>query len=215
MVVWLADFQIQCDQATPRCSRCERLNLDCIGAGVQRFKFKSHTVTPVDPTHSRTISPEDSTALGVELVSMPKGPVDHLLGQLMCITSSTTNLRYNFVYAYGDFLLKIPQHLGINEALDASTNAVISAYTGFCRGEKAVSSRTLLLYSRALAALRHCLDDAEMACSAETLSAVMILMICQVSKCNRMDRAAADMVRTSLVHRGNDGPPTVRGQYRY
>lgn len=172
---------MQCDQATPRCSRCERLDLECVGAGVQRFKFKSHNMMQVSLSRSRTRSPTDSTGSApVELIAMPHSQVDHLLGELIYITSTTTSIRYNCVYAYGSFLLKIPQHLGINEALDASTRAVISAYTGFCRGDKAVVPRTLLLYSRALAALRHCLDDPEKACSAETLSAVMILMICQV-----------------------------------
>lgn len=151
---------------------------------------------------------------------MPGNTVDNLLGELVYITSAATSLSYNFVYAYGGFLLKVPRHLGINSALDASTKAVISAYTGFCRGGKSVTPRTLLLYSRALAALRHCLDDPEKACSAETLSAVMILMICQVCS-NHVVLGRPPLVwinteahRISLVLKASDGPLIVKGLSR-
>lgn len=214
--LWLSNVQIQCDQATPRCSRCERLDLECIGAGVQRFKFKSHNAMQVAPTRSQTRSPSCSTSSGtIELTPIPNNTVDRLLGELVYITSSATSLRYNFVYAYGGFLLQIPQHLGVNEALDASTKAVISAYTGFCRGDVAVTPRTLLLYSRALAALRLCLDDPAKACSSETLSAVMILMICQVSTSCTMNMPETDVSRISSVPKEDDGPHIARVQHKY
>lgn len=169
----------------------------------------------VGPPRSRTKSSTGSTrSNSIGLVSMPHSQIDHLLGELMYINSAATSIRYNFVYAYGDFLLKIPQHLGINEALDTSTKAVISAYTGFCRGDKAVTPRTLLLYSQALAALRHCLDDAEKACSAETLSAVMVLMICQVYNFSPLSMTFADRFRTSLALRDEDTLPMQRGRVK-
>lgn len=107
---------------------------------------------------------------------------DRLLGELVHIISLSTSLKYNFIYAYGGFLMRVPQHLGINEALDASTEAVIYAYTDFCRGSQKIAPRTLMLYTRALAALRLCLNDSGKACASETLCAVMILMVCQVGK---------------------------------
>lgn len=151
---------------------------------MQRFKFKSHNSTQVVSTRQKSPSPVLSSASSdtIDFTQVSTTAHDRLFGELVHIMSLSTNLRYNFIYAYGGYLLRVPQHLGINEALDASTGAVISAYGDFCRGSPNVTSRTLSLYTRALKALRLCLDDGVKACAPETLCAVMLLMICQVSK---------------------------------
>ena len=46
----------QCDQAIP-CSRCARLRIECVGAGLQRFKFTTPVTAPVNFDRSRVGSP--------------------------------------------------------------------------------------------------------------------------------------------------------------
>lgn len=67
-----------------------------------------------------------------------------------------------------------------NEALDTAVNALVCAHSDFC-ARKEVSVETLSSYSRALRTLRNCLDDPDIASQAETMCAVMLLLICQVS----------------------------------
>lgn len=92
----------------------------------------------------------------------------------------SADLRYNLTWAYGGFLEDIPRRLGTSEALDASVDAVVTAHSHFSV-HKSVSVEALKKYSHALSKLRTYLDDPPKARAPETLCAVMILLICQVS----------------------------------
>lgn len=92
----------------------------------------------------------------------------------------SADLRYNLLWAYGGFLEDIPRRLGTNEALDTSVAALVTAHTHFSI-HKSVSVEALTKYSQALSKLRIYLNDSIKARTPETLCAVMILLICQVS----------------------------------
>lgn len=73
----------------------------------------------------------------------------------------------------------VPCRLGINGALDAAVDALVTTHMGFsCSRE--ISVESLVKYSRALGALRKCLDDPILAVASETLCAVSLLLIIQV-----------------------------------
>jgi hypothetical protein len=97
----------------------------------------------------------------------------------------TTNLKYNLAWAYGLYLEEIPARLGLNEALDASADALICAHQSFCV-YRTSSGEALMKYCRALSKLRNCLDDPVKASTSETLCAVSLLLICQVSRRTRV-----------------------------
>lgn len=93
----------------------------------------------------------------------------------------TTDLRYNLGWAYGFYLYDIPQRLGTNEALDSSADALVAAHSSFC-ADGLVSLEAFKKYSQALNVLRTYLDDPMKARASDTLGAVALLLICQVSK---------------------------------
>lgn len=176
----------KCDQEKPACSRCRRLNLPCVGAGQQRYRFKeemrvlSNTSSPVEKP-----SPQQSLISTRDIGSqeVPRCPSNHLTllsSSFFDTIKPTTSFKFNLLWTYGSFLEDIPQRLGYNEALDSAVDALLSVHSDVClRREN--STRTLTGYSRALRALRYYLDDPVKACAVETLCAVLILLTCQVS----------------------------------
>lgn len=94
--------------------------------------------------------------------------------------SSDTDLRFSLTWAYGGYLSAIPQRLGTNKALDAAAHALMSSHARFITRQPTVTADALSKYSHALIVLRECLDDPVVACSASTLCAVYLLMLCQV-----------------------------------
>jgi hypothetical protein len=90
----------------------------------------------------------------------------------------TTDLKYNLAWTYGDYLEEIPRRLGKNDALDAATDALVSAHSSFCV-DRTISIQALKMYSRALNTLVLYLDDPIKAQSPETLCAVSLLLTCQ------------------------------------
>jgi hypothetical protein len=103
-----------------------------------------------------------------------------LLNALVRTIKPSTDFRYNILWTYGGYFEDIPRRLGTNEALDASVKVLISAHSNMCMHRLRVDRHTLGLYSDALKTLRVCLDDCVKACTAETLCAVSLLLICQV-----------------------------------
>lgn len=92
-----------------------------------------------------------------------------------------SDIRYHPTWAFGIFLCEVPRRLGLNAALDAAAVSLLISHQRFALGGKELACRELSAYSHALDTLRVCLDDAALATTAETLTAVMILMLCQVS----------------------------------
>ena len=91
------------------------------------------------------------------------------------------DLRYNLAWAFGPFLEHVPQRLGRSSALDAAAKAVVAAHSSHCISRRQVSPNVLIDYSRALAHLRLAVNDITTAQSAETLCAIQLLLVCQVS----------------------------------
>lgn len=89
-----------------------------------------------------------------------------------------TDLRYNLT-CYGGFLKGIPRRLGTNDALDASVGALTSALSFLYTRRQ--SPETLAKYIHALKTLRISLDDHAKARTANTLCAMYLIRICQVS----------------------------------
>lgn len=89
-----------------------------------------------------------------------------------------TDLRYSLI-CYGGFVKDIPRRLGTNDALDASVGALTSAFSSLQRRRQ--SPETLSRYVHALKTLRISLNDPAKAHSPNTLCAMYLIMICQVS----------------------------------
>lgn len=85
--------------------------------------------------------------------------------------------RYSLA-CYGDFLEHVPKRLGTSEALDAAVGALVSAFPYHYTDQ--LPSDALLNYTKALKALRLCISRTDKKLEPETLSAIYIIMICQV-----------------------------------
>lgn len=172
--------------ATPACSRCSRLKIVCVGCGQLRYKFKDQTdlqaVRSCKKARSRT-SPQfgaesDSPGSIVSIASSRDAARSGAFISLLDITDPSYDLR-----CYGPWFKDLPRRLGTNEALDAAVEAMVGFYPHLRRHEQSSLSRgSLVKYVNALQALRTCLNDPQKANKAETLCAVYILLICQVSK---------------------------------
>lgn len=76
------------------------------------------------------------------------------------------------------FCRKLVPRLGYNDALDSSISAITVAYSDVRNND--LSQDALVSYGKALKALRLCLDDPATATTAETLTAIYMLIIFQV-----------------------------------
>lgn len=117
-----------------------------------------------------------------QLSRAPSSETTLLANALVGKLEASDDLRYHLCWTYGDFLDDIPRRIGTNEALDAAVAALVSAHSslGSHRGTGSfVPVEGLVAYSRAIRTLRIYLDDSARARTAETLCAVMLLLICQ------------------------------------
>ncbi|EFQ99034.1 hypothetical protein MGYG_02046 [Nannizzia gypsea CBS 118893] len=183
----------KCDQGRPSCARCTRLNIPCVGAGVQRFKFKqehvfntsqksqqsqSKTLTTRKKPAARQLPNFEAIIFVEEIPRLPVNGVTALRNSFIETLKPTTDLRYNLAWSFGGFLADIPRRLGVNEALDSAVQVLVESHQDFCAG-LGVTSRMLVGYSRALRMLRLYLDDPVKARASETLCSVMVLLMCQ------------------------------------
>ncbi|CEL00471.1 hypothetical protein ASPCAL00071 [Aspergillus calidoustus] len=166
----------KCDEVKPICTRCARRGLECIGAGEKRYKFMEDGPTAL----ARKRSPNRNSKPAAEnkpTLLVKTAPSNHttLLGQALADAILTKDLRYNLLWAYGGYLLAVPSRLGVNEALDTAVDALVTAHRTFS-SRKEITVTSLTKYSRALTALRSCLDNPKTASSSETLCAVSLLL---------------------------------------
>ena len=166
-------MQKQCDQGKPACSRCVRCNIACTGSGQQRYKFIGQMSTGRSTRARQPVAPL-STVRG--LPQSPSNETTTIAGAFIS-TLEVKDLRYD-LSCYGAFIKDIPKRLGSNAALDASVNVLTSAFSSLYTRQQ--SLMTLSRYVNALKTLRHCLNDPSQACTANTLCAVYLLLICQV-----------------------------------
>ncbi|OQE28611.1 hypothetical protein PENSTE_c003G08668 [Penicillium steckii] len=166
----------KCDELQP-CSRCRRLQINCIGSGKQRFKFKhadsKATTGQKALGRRRAIIPSTRAAASLKITrQVPSNELaSSLIGSL-----NITDIRYALEY-YGYFLKDIPRRLGNSPALDAAVRALVTAYPYFHGRD--FPPEALMHYGRSLRTLRESLNDPVEARSANTLCAVYIITICQ------------------------------------
>ncbi|KAK5937803.1 hypothetical protein PMZ80_009932 [Knufia obscura] len=110
--------------------------------------------------------------------SVPSNQTYRLTGALIDIIKDSTDVRFNLAWTYGEFLNDAAQRLGTSEVLDASIMALVTAHAAICTRRKDRTT-ALVQYSNALCTLRRTLDDPVKACHANTLCAIVVLLLCQ------------------------------------
>jgi hypothetical protein len=130
-----------------------------------------------------------------------------LAGGFIATIKRTTDLRYNLWWSFGLWLEDVPKRLGTNEALDRAVDTLTTAHSNFSCN-RGPSVEALAKHSRALRTLSVYLDDKVHAQSSSTLSAVMILLICQLflGPSNRKFSGHAEGAAAILKARKNFGP---------
>ncbi|KAF4471840.1 hypothetical protein FALBO_1242 [Fusarium albosuccineum] len=171
----------KCDQLKPSCSRCARLNVPCIGAGQQKYKFKSVSFQEESAVVKTPKEPVKTVGLVVPfppVTTIPPEPsnVSTVIASKFVAALEVTDLRYS-LSCYGNVLEHIPQRLGQSEALDASVKALVTAFP--YHYTRQLPPDALSNYIDALTALRLCIGGEDNRLAPETLSAIYIIMICQ------------------------------------
>lgn len=171
----------KCSQETTSCSRCTRLGITCVGSGQQRYQFKGERCFRTSSTRAREASGNVGEEIApVAILHTPTSELAVLTGSFIDTIKTSTGLRYNLAWAYGGFLDDIPKRLGVNAALDTAVDALIEGHSSLCtRREPGI--KAFMKYCHALKKLRVNLDNPVTARASETLGAVRLLMICQVS----------------------------------
>lgn len=111
--------------------------------------------------------------------ALPSSDVSSLAGNFIATIKRSTDLRYNLWWSFGLWLEDVPRRLGTNEALDRAVDALTIAHSNFSCG-RPPSVEALSKNSSALRTLSVYLDDRDHAQSSSTLSAVMVLLMCQL-----------------------------------
>ena len=125
---------------------------------------------------------ERSTTPRPVAVSVPTSPTSRLTTLTSAFIDAikwSTDLRFNLSFTFGGFLHEIPARMGLNEALDSAVEAVTDAHSTACCLRNP-TPENYVKYSKALKKLKICLDDPVKATSADTLAAIMLLLIAQV-----------------------------------
>lgn len=161
---------LQCDQAQPTCSRCQKLSIPCVGGGMQRFIFKTHDVSKL----AKSSRPD------LAISHMPSSPA---MAVSMSLIDKIQNrhLKFEINWAHGSFLDDVPRRLSHSQALAAATEAFMLSIP--CADvPHTLSRRRLRSYTSALHATRLALSNPVEAYSLNTLCAVYLLWVCQVCR---------------------------------
>jgi hypothetical protein len=177
-----ANFSLlQCDLKRPACSRCEKLRIECEGAGRQRFRFVNNGVST---------NKESKTSLVLRTArptSVPSNETSRLSGALIARLQPDTDICYSLAFSWGLFLHWVPRLIGRLDALDTSIVALLYNHTDYCLksrvtnpSEPLVDPVTVSHYNKALREYRIALDDPKTALSIEAFLTAMVLSITQV-----------------------------------
>lgn len=185
----------QCNYATPSCSRCQRLGLECAGSGERRFLFidqkcrrrrpgqppADDTVTSLSVSRPAMASASFLTGAPSIPPTLPQTEVQMLTNTFVSTIAPSTR-RVNLTQTYGSFLEMVPRRLGTNAALDSSARALVCAHQNVCLGRPA-TEESLACYALAIRTLRLYLGnlDSTAARSTETVCAIIMVIMCQVS----------------------------------
>ncbi|KAL2826428.1 hypothetical protein BDW59DRAFT_145166 [Aspergillus cavernicola] len=171
----------KCDEAKPVCTRCARRGVECVGAGEKRYKFMEEcpTTLPKKRSSKQHVKPAADRKNDLPLITFtPRNNADLLGRALLAASNPGVDIRYSLSWTYGGYLLLVPRRLGINEGLDATVDALVTTHAEFS-SRKDVTITSLKKYSRALNAVRKCLDNPLKAGTSETLCAVSLLLLVQ------------------------------------
>lgn len=156
----------------------------------QQSRHSGRCIVQKSSTSTTSNNAVELTASTASVTAPLSNHLTVLAQALAAAMARETDLRYHLSWAYGAYPNMVPCRLGMNEALDNAIDALVVTHMGFsCSRE--ISMESLAKYSRALAALRKCLDDPDLAVASETLCAVSLLLIIQVGSlrviCNIMN----------------------------
>lgn len=168
-------MRLQCDQERPKCGRCRRLSITCIGVGRQRLIFKPYQ--------------DDTLALRPKVI--PSNETSKLTSSLVHILG-IEDIRYDIRGFGGKGITDLPGEIGVNTALDATVSAMVALY----RVRQNNDSKVVALshYGKALRAIREMVQDPEIRYGIK-LKTVLVISICQV----RMKSAPAPLRRPYVV----------------
>lgn len=154
-------MKLQCDQGQPKCGRCNRLSIPCIGVGRQRLIFKPYQDETHTP-HPKAIPSNETSNLTSSLV--------HILG--------IEDIRYDIRTFGGKGITDLPSEIGANPALDATVSAMVALY----RVRQYNDSKVVALthYGRALKRIMEMVQDPDIKYGIK-LKTVLVMGICQVS----------------------------------
>jgi hypothetical protein len=117
-----------------------------------------------------------------KVIGVPaKNPINAttILATAFVSALEVTDVRYDLT-CYGTFMLDIPRRLGTNDALDMAVKALTKAFPSIYTRQP--TADTFIQYGNALKSLRTCLDDPVKTHTTNTLCAIYLIMICQVSE---------------------------------
>ena len=169
-----ANIIAQCDQRKPACSRCERLQIACVGAGEVRYKFIARQSAS---TSVALMIPKVQWHGSAAILPAPSSDVTIIANAFISALEATpfqTQMPY-----YGNFPQHIPRRLGHNDGLDSAVCALTSALPALSGNPP--TSTTFRKYGKALRHLRVCLSNPTEMHSPETLCAMYLIMVTQVS----------------------------------
>lgn len=176
----------QCDETKPICSRCRRLAIPCVGSGERRYKFAAPFEAQYRGASSQSTpdSVVQRNAVSISFSYLPSTQQTLFVAAMVDSVriSLTSDIRRNLTWGFGDYLVEVPKRLGTNAALDAAAMALMKCYSRFLQTGSRATPVEISSYGHALTMLRTCLEDRAVAQSANTLCAVMMLMICQVGE---------------------------------
>lgn len=153
-------LRLQCDQERPKCGRCKRLSITCIGVGRQRLIFKQYQDDAHIP-HPNVIPSNETSKLTSSLV--------HIL--------EIKDIRYDIRVFGGTGITDLPGEIGVNTALDATVSALVALY----RVRQYNDSKVVALnhYGIALRAIMEMVQDPDIQYGIK-LKTVLVMSICQV-----------------------------------
>lgn len=158
----------QCDQVKPKCSRCQKIGIPCVGGGLQRFIFKKHDI-------SKLVT---SSQPDLAILQMPSS-LAMAVSMSLVNKIQTRHSRFEINWARGSFLDDVPRRVMHSPALAVATEAFMLAIPS-TEVSHTLSRRRLRSYTSALYATRLALSHPVEAYSMNTLCAVYLLWICQV-----------------------------------
>ena len=176
------------DNDVPPCHRCKRLNIDCIGLGLRRFKFQDES-DKVIAIHTSNQKQEEEKSLvkarnaskghiGSIVFRTPSSALTRLTAAYIQGIDPHADISFHLPWNFGPFLEDVPRHLGANDSLDAAADAVAAAYSSIrLQIRPSKDTYSLRKYSKALRILAEALAIPETATATETLCAIKMLIV--------------------------------------